>query len=65
MLNEKNVRIDEGCKILMEYHKEYMACCTQNDEKPPLLRKSYSRVQSAKSGVSNVRQSHKRLDEKK
>lgn len=49
----------------MDCHLEYLVCCTIQDaaqEKPPVLKKSFSRIQSAKSGVSNMRHnSHSNL----
>ena len=46
-------------KLMMEHNAEYMVCCSvmEKDEKPPLVRRTYSRIQSAKSGISNARAS--------
>jgi hypothetical protein len=57
ILNEKNVKHADDWKLLLEHNQEFVACCTnvEKEEKPPLLKKSYSRIQSAKSVNSNVR----------
>lgn len=53
-MNEKNIKFEDHFQFLMDHNKEFTACCTQIDkeDKPPIKR-AYSRIQSAKSGVSN------------
>ena len=70
LANDKNIKSEHSWKLMLDHNSEYQICCTiqEREEKPPLMRKSYSRIQSAKSGVSGVRQSQsnlKRMDDRK
>ena len=68
LTNEKNVKHSSFMKLMMDHNTEYQICCTIQEDKPPLMRRNYSRIQSAKSGVSNARASQsnlKKIDENK
>ena len=44
LYNERNISADDSFKLLAQYHKEYMACCTTQEkeekvDKPPLVKR--------------------------